>query len=768
MWDSNKNLFGCSKAIFFSLLVIIGISSVQVGFGFANADKDAIIFIQAPVVDDACALIYKGQFNEAGRLLKENGENSDVRLGLLSGIIEKYEAIEESRRQAYAKSYQEQIKELEKFQAGPFDVNDPNYVFDPNNVHKVLLVINKACEYADPGQKKAVLERPFVKQTFEKVIDIASGYEAKGKWLDAYTVCYYWLAAIDKDNKSYSDYADKLIEKASIVASFQDSPCETSRERYEGVSKDIFIKAINALNFNYVRPIDYHKMAIKAIRRCELLAEVLNVSPELAQPLRAEESIIPGTEGGILADANSKKESVRVENPSFTLPDGKLLSVWLNTLVSVKGEIEQLPVINKEKFIDIFDKVLAFNSTTAKLPEEILISQFADAALASLDPHTVIVWPRQVQDFDKMMTNAFTGIGVEISRDKGQLTVSSLLPDTPAYKSGLDAQDVIVKVDGVDTKDMSLICAVKNITGPKGTSVTLTIKRAGEAEDFDITIVRDRIVVDTIRGWQRKSVGGWRYFVDEENKIGYVRITSFSEQTSNNFEAILNQLEKEGLKGLVLDLRYNGGGLLSSAVEIVDMFVSSGLIVRTQPRFGIASYAYAHSGNTHRDYPIVTLVNEFSASASEIVSGALQDEKYKRAIVVGDRTYGKGSVQGITQYSSGDNMAQLKYTMAYYHLPSGQRVESQEEVEEKGREDWGITPDVKVALKSNDFKAMFDARRDNDVLVKEGHNNEDIPVKKHSIKDVLDSDPQLAIGVLVIKSKLIQAGDYTSVSEQEN
>ncbi len=762
MLDNKKTLFGCFRAILLSLLMIIGVLSIQVGFAFANADQDLIISAQPTIVDDVCALIYKGQFDEARQLLKQNSSNPDTKSDLLSDIIEKYEAINKGRCQNYAKSYQEQIEKLEEFQVGSFDVNDPNYIFDPNNVHKVLAVINKACEYADPEQKKAVLERPFVKRTFEKVINIASEYEAQGKWLEAYTVCYYWLVVIDEDNKSYDDYAEKLLEKANIVASFQDSPCETSKERYKGVNKKVFIKAINALNFNYVKPVDYHKMAVKAIKRCELLTEVLQVSPELAESVSAEKSFTPGSEHEILHEYPNSKI---VKSPSFIPPDSNLLSVWLNSLLSVESEIEQFPIINKEKFIDIFEKVLALNSTTAKLPKEILISQFAEASLSSLDPHTVIVWPRQVQDFDKIMTNAFTGIGVEISRQKGQLTISSLLPDTPAYKSGLDAQDVIVKVDGVETKDMSLICAVKNITGPKGTPVTLTIKRAGEVENFDITIVRDRIVVATIRGWQRKQTGGWRYFIDEINKIGYIRITGFTEKTANDFETVLNQLENQGLKGMILDLRFNGGGLLTSAVEIVDMFVSDGLIVRTQPRFGIPSRAYAHSRNTHRDYPMAILVNSSSASASEIVSGALQDEKHKRAIVVGTRTYGKGSVQGITQYSNG-GMAQLKYTMAYYHLPSGQRVESKQEVEEKGREDWGITPDVKVELKSNELKAMFDARRDNDVLVKEGHNNKDIPVKKHLIKDVLDADSQLAIGVLVIKSKLIQSGNYIAVSKQ--
>ena len=462
--DNNKNLIGSFKAILLSLLVI-GALAIQVGYASEDANQDMIIAANTTIADDVCALIYKGKFNEARQLLTQNKDNSDAKTNLLSGVIEKYEAIDVSRRQAYAKSYQEYIDALEKLQAGPYDVNDPNYIFDPNNVHKVLAAINNVCEYASPEQKKAVLERPFVKQTFEKVIKIAGDYEAKGKWLDAYTVCYYWLVAIDEDNKSYDNYAEKLIEKASIVASFQDSPCETSKERYEGVDKSIFIKAINALNFNYVKPVDYHKMIVKAIQRCELLTEVLKVSPELAQSVAVDESLIPGSDG--ILDVNSKKEPASIENPSFIPPDSKLLSVWLDSLLSVKGEIEQLPVINKEKFIDIFEKVLTLNSTTAKLPEEILISQFAEASLATLDPHTVIVWPRQVQDFDKIMTNAFTGIGVEISKEKGELIIASLLPDTPAYKSGLDAQDVILKVDGVDTKDMSLICAVKNITGPK-------------------------------------------------------------------------------------------------------------------------------------------------------------------------------------------------------------------------------------------------------------------------------------------------------------
>jgi carboxyl-terminal processing protease len=424
-----------------------------------------------------------------------------------------------------------------------------------------------------------------------------------------------------------------------------------------------------------------------------------------------------------------------------------------------------------------------------------------------------MVWPRQVQDFEKTMTNEFTGIGIEITKEKGLLTVASLLPDTPAYKAGLDAGDVIEAVDGLETKDMALVCAVHKITGPKNTKVTLTIKRDGEEKTKDFTITRDKITVPTIRGWQRTEEGKWLYMIPDSsllsvrsssttnneqrtmNGIGYVQITSFSAQTASDLEEVLNQLEagpvrKEspdksglkispvrnamsngagGLRGLILDLRFNSGGLLDSAVDVADKFLKKGLIVKTQPGSGLPTYAVAHEGDTHPDYPLVILINSGSASASEIVAGALADAVHKRAILVGERTHGKGSVQGITHYPGGD--AQLKYTMAYYYLPSGQRVESPPPsrqvgtvggIKKQGISDWGVGPNIEVELTSDELKKMIDVQRDNDVLAQADRGNAGREVKKHTIEETLTADPQLAIGVLTIRTKLIQA-DSVSV-----
>ena len=354
--------------------------------------------------------------------------------------------------------------------------------------------------------------------------------------------------------------------------------------------------------------------------------------------------------------------------------------------------------------------------------------------------------------------NEFTGIGVEISKRTGELAVASLLPDTPAYKAGLDAGDVIEAVDGIKTKDMSLPCAVSKITGPKGTKVKLSIRRVSTKKTEEIIITRDRIIIPSLRGWQRTNEGKWLYMIDEEDKIGYIRITSFASETAKVLENVLTELESKGLRGLIIDVRANPGGLLSSAVDIVDKFISKGRIVSTQPRPGFRrwpSYEDAHERGTHPNYPLVVLIDAGSASGSEILAGALADEKHKRAVLVGARTHGKGSVQTMTGYTGGGS--ELKYTMAYYHLPSGQRVMSREETEKRDSKDWGVAPNVKIELRSDEIRKLVDIQRDNDVLVQADNGKTNRELKKHSREETIETDPQLAVGLLVVKAKLRQA-----------
>jgi len=708
---------------------------------------------QVDTVVAACRMIYQGCFTEAEKLTQQVGLSDQARAQQLQGIVRQYEDIDSHRKTERQEAFAKELAELNKLKSagvlerpdrvasdkgdvetiGNSKPRDPN---EPNDIPDVLAVIARASEIANDQQRKELLSDPFVTKVMQEAVDRSAALGAESRWLDAYTSYFYWLPAIDPNNHGYSDHAEELLDRAGIAASFQDSPCESRKERYEGVDKQMLERAIEALNLHYVNSVDYPQMALKAINRCELLAEVL------------ASTYAHGS------DPNSAN--------AWKPPEPEKLSAWSAALAGLRDEVDKsVQGFGKEEFLGTLDKVLALNDTTVSLSRQPLIAHFAEAALATLDPYTVIVWPRQVQDFEKLMTNEFTGIGIEISKPKGMLTIASLLPDTPAHRFGLDAGDVIEAVDGIPTKDMSLMCAVKKITGPKNTKVTLTIRRGANQDPRTVTITRDRIVVPTIRGWERTETGNWLYMIDEAEKIGYVRVTSFSGETAGDLENVLRELESKGLKALIMDLRFNTGGLLDSAVEIVDKFVSEGLIVRTQPKANmIPSFEYAHRRGTHPGYPLVLLINAGSASASEIVAGALADPKHERAVLVGSRTHGKGSVQGITHYTGGGS--QLKYTMAYYHLPSGQRVKSREEVEKEGRKDWGVGPDVEVNLTGDELKRMLEVQRDNDVLVQATREDGKTAPNKHKAPETLQADPQLAVAVLVARTKLIETGSLST------
>ena len=769
MLQKSKNRFcGFNKTYCLSWLVSVIILSVCYGFASrpvpANRDlvsesEPAQAAANSIDVGPVYELIYQGRFGAAGQLANSylDGSRASLdpntaaakKLGQLLQIVQEYEAINQRRAEAQETAYQKQLTKLEKLQAttSAGDVNDVNDVIDINDVNdiiKVFSAVRMVSEFANQSQKEELLSDSFVKQVFQKAIDKASELESKGKWLDAYLNCYHWLVRIDEDNQGYSDYTDQLMEKANIVASFQDSPCETRKERFQKVKEKTFIRSIDFLKSHYVSTIDYRQMALKAINRCELLAEVMNLSFSEISKTEALSSLDKSSEG------------------VFFPPDSKKLAAWSAGLAVILDEVNNSPTgMDKKEFKSVFEKLLLLNTVTAELPRPVLIAQFAEAALSALDAYTVMIWPRQVEEFEKIMTNKFTGIGIRMIKEKGLIKVASLLPDTPAYRSGLDAGDLIEAVDGVTTKGMSATCAVKRITGPAGTIVRLRIRRPGngkiEDKVWDIPITRDVIVVPTINGWQRTDAGKWLYIIDRENQIGYVRISSFTNRTSSDLEKVLLALESRGLNGLILDLRTNTGGLLPIAIKVTDKFIKEGLIVSTRPpNVADWTWAGAREWKTHPNYPLVVLINSDSASASEILAGALADPQHNRAVLVGERTHGKGSVQGITPYPGGG--AQLKYTMAYYHLPSGQRVESRDVMKKQGRNDWGIKPDVEVKLRRDEYTKTSNVQWDNLVLARSDHDNSGaVPLEKHTIEETLESDPQLAVGLLVIKSKLIQA-----------
>jgi len=704
--------------------------SFAIGPDYADAGPDNLLHYQtkadvtqetteiASVINSACDEISRGDFENARKIVRKPAVSNSHDLIELRKIIDEYIAIKERRKTLQDKIYQTQINLLEELRQKA--VSD-----DVNNISKVFSLVLNISEYTDEEQKQFLLQDPLLIQTVQKAKAKAAEFEAKGKWLDAYTICYSKLMRIYQDNEAYSDYAEQLLEKADIWTSLQDSPCETCQERYAGIKKQMFINAVDVLDSSYVNIIDYRRMAIKGIDRCKLLAEVISRS------------------GG--------DNEYKMTNAQY--------AVWLVALEKIANETNQSQTdIGKDGLADVFSKVLAMNESSraeTALPATLLIAQFAKGAMSGLDPYTVICWPSQVKDFEKAVTNQFSGIGIKFSKQEGLAKIISVLSDTPAHKSGLQAGDIIWAVDGVATNNISSDCAVKRITGPEGTKVTLTIKPSDEDKTRDITLNRARITVPSVHGWQQTETGKWLYMIDSPDKIGYVRISSFNSRTADDFESVLCQLDENGLKGLILDLRSNPGGLLSAAAEIADKFITEGLIVRTQPRFGMSSYISAHQDVTHAAYPVIVLINKFTASASEILAGALQDQKYNRATLVGETSYGKGSVQSIINCSG--NGTQLKYTVADYYLPSGQKVLSRETIEDTGRKVGGVSPDVTVELRSNELQNIANVQKANELLIKADHNNASNKINRYSNQETIDADLQLAIGLLVLKSKMIQA-----------
>ena len=291
--------------------------------------------------------------------------------------------------------------------------------------------------------------------------------------------------------------------------------------------------------------------------------------------------------------------------------------------------------------------------------------------ISSIDPHSAFLLPESYKDLQIETKGQFSGIGIVITMQDNVITVISPIEGSPAYDAGIKAGDQIIAVNGEETKDMMLWEAVKRMRGEKGTSVVISIRRKGETEPIDFTIVRDIIPLESVR-----------YYVLKPG-YGYIRITNFRENTNDDVRAALKNLEsaKTPLKGLILDLRDNPGGLLDQGVRVADTFLEKGTIVSIKGRQKTHSKIYVAQRNKDKHpYPIVLLINEGSASASEIVAGALQD--HGRALVLGTTSFGKGSVQTVEPLRDGSG---LKLTIARYYTPNGHSIQAK-----------GIVPDVVV------------------------------------------------------------------------
>jgi carboxyl-terminal processing protease len=362
-------------------------------------------------------------------------------------------------------------------------------------------------------------------------------------------------------------------------------------------------------------------------------------------------------------------------------------------------------------FVDAVEKVEANYVRPVNRKE--LLESALEGMLQNLDQHSSYINMGEWQQFRKQIEGKFGGLGIQvgIDRDTSRLRVIAPMVGTPAYEAGVLAGDLILEIDGHSTEGMSSDKAVETLTGRPGTDVELKVLHDGSDQPTDIKLTRAIIEVPSVLGESRQKDGSWDYMLDKEKKIGYIRISSFIQSTGEEVRKALETLKEQDVKALVLDLRDNPGGLLSAAVEVSDLFLDKGDIVSTKGRNTIPKSYVAQQDSPYEELPMVVLVNQNSASASEIVSAALQD--HKRAVVVGHRSYGKGSVQNIMELEDGNSV--LKLTVASYHRPSGENIHRFRDA--KTTDKWGVSPDpdMEVKLAPAEYRDWFLARRARDL-----------------------------------------------------
>ena len=325
--------------------------------------------------------------------------------------------------------------------------------------------------------------------------------------------------------------------------------------------------------------------------------------------------------------------------------------------------------------------------------------------LLQLDPYSGYISPSELAAFERRTLGDYIGIGVEIGMSGRHVTVISPIDGGPADHAGVMPGDVILEIDNHETDDMSIVDVEELLVGRPGSDVQLRVRHETDPEPVTLTVTRGRVSLVTVRGVRRDSAGHWDYMIDPQRGFGYIRISNFLQTTMRDFDAALQQLLDRGARGLIVDLRFDPGGMMFAAIDMVDRFVDHGTILSTVNRRRAVQEYYATKRDTHLGIPLVVLINSGSASSSEIVAGSLQ--ACGRARIVGERSFGKGSVQHLIYLQ--EKQGAVKLTTAYYRLPDGRIIHRTPN--SVAEDTWGVIPDVEVVLTRDEVRQIQEFRR---------------------------------------------------------
>ncbi len=628
-------------------------------------------------------------------------------------------------------------KEMDDILAGadPKDADLSKALVSAVSLHESTAQRDRAALMAEPGIQllTSVAERR------------ARDAEGRGDWLMANEL-FYRLHLLYEESGRFKKDADRLNQRLALIQLYAPArlwqmrndrrvadgesalpPYNAAADDYHtkiaGSSKQIIRQALSQAEAQHVESVPLRDMILAGLDAVEVLATTHDLDgafPEMSSPAHVE---------AFLHALATERERVQTLKSPATVADA------LRALLT----LEQT------------------SDASVRIPSEVLIHEFGNGAVNALDEFSQIIWPDDVRQFERLTQGNFTGVGIHIQMDaERNIEVVTPLEGTPAHRAGIRPRDRIRAVNGVPTLGMGINQAVDLITGPAGTEVVLGLDRPDtEADDttyspVDVTLKRSQIRVRTVKGWERtgEGEGDWNWFIDSERGIGYVRLIQFTETTTSELRSAVSQMRDAGLKGLILDLRFNPGGLLNEAVSVSDLFIREGPIVSTQDRFGnVGGIRRAAQGAPLGDIPVVVLINEGSASASEIVSGAIQDVARRGeldAVVLGHRSFGKGSVQRVWPIPG--DISAMKLTTEYYLLPSGRKIHRR-----PGDTMWGVQPDFDVEMLPSQITRALEIRQQADVIPLAG----DAPQNRPDPRQLVDGgiDLQLESALLLLQAR---------------
>lgn len=573
---------------------------------------------------------------------------------------------------------------------------------DPAKLYLALTFSARAGDYAvDPA---AFRKEPWVAELTQKCADAAKTFQEKGDLQRAHAV-YLGLERIHGPDSPWVEKREAAGRHLRVEFLYADRAALD--RRILDVDVPLLSAVLRQVSDNYYERPDFKVIAEGGLEYLSTLTE----SKKLRKYLDG------------LANADSR-------------------ALFGKKLDELRKSIQSRESWSWRDVANLYEEIRRANLASVELPEGLMVVEFVEGGLSRLDDFTSMVWPADAIEFDKMMLGGFEGVGIQLGIDEetSRLKVVTPLENSPALEAGIQPDDLIDRVNGGSTKGWTTDDAVRNIMGPAGTVVTLTMYRPSTGERLDFDLKRRQIVLKTVRGAERvRGTRGdeWNYILDPAEKIAYLRLTGFHPDSDGELEEALKTAKAQGMRGLILDLRYNPGGLLDVAVDLVSEFVRKGEVVTTSGRRRDEHQRLEVGGRpAFADLPLVVLVNDSSASASEILAGALQ--YYDRGVVIGQRTYGKGSVQRVLPLNR--TTARLKLTTALYYLPDGRSPHREPHADK-----WGVDADIELKLTLKEEREVI-TRQNKALIIRNGRDEpkQKVTLSENTLKELRDEQKKKA------------------------